>query len=375
MSSTQKTYYETKKPDENISVSYRLPVIKPTAKTTQSQTKGGVIISAEIIPFKAVRNVKQEKTVTYADVTKAGYDNYEISSTPYYTVTPENIQFKIRIRNNEQVPLKLSEVGFAIIIDGTQWSFPTGYLDDWNKGLILTGFEKEYLINGPQLEGLYSAQVVYLFLNGVPTSYNEAGSVTKKNNFEWYFECKAETVQKGEQKKFTYESEPIYKEKCKKCSGTGTDPQPYKCNSCGGEGTIVVNKKTYKCSTCDGSGVVHYKCANCSGVGVIAYPKSTEPPIKSSITWTGWKVNVTTNPPGAKVSMVNIRTGEYKSVGMSNVEADWYSSDAKSYPIIIEYQGQTLKVLPFDESGKEISKVVVDFLSSTPIVKEGKKVD
>ncbi|MFH1528396.1 MAG: hypothetical protein ABIG69_17460 [Bacteroidota bacterium] len=375
-SRTDKTYYETKKQDENITVSYRLPVIKPTAKTTQSQTKGGVIISAEIVPFKAIRDVKQDKSVTYADATQPGYDNYEVSNIPYYTVTPENIQFKIRIRNNEQVPLKLSEVGFAIIIDGTQWSFPTGYLDDWNKGLILTGFEKEYTINGPQFEGLYSAQVVYLFLNGVPISYNEAGSVTKKNNFEWYFECKAETVQKDEQKKYTYETAPIYKEKCQKCSGTGTDPQPYKCSYCDGKGSITrKDKKTYKCSVCDGSGRVYIKCDNCGGVGVISLPKSTEAPVKSSITWSGWKVNVISNPPGAKVSMVDTKSGEYKSVGMSNVEANWYSSDAKSYPIIIEYQGQTVKVLPYNPSGEEIPKIVVDFLSGAPTVKEGKRVD
>jgi hypothetical protein len=372
----EKKYSDIKKQDENITVSYKLPVIKATGKTTQSQTKGGVIISTEIIPFNAIRDVKQDKAVTYADPNQPGYDNYEVSNTPYYTVTPENIQFKIRIRNNEQVPLRLSDVGFAIIIDGTQWSFPSGYLDDWNKGLILTGFEKEYTINGPQLEGLYNAQVVYILLNGVPVSYNEAGSVTKKSNFEWYFACKAETVQKEEKKTYTYETKPIFQKKCPKCSGTGTDPQPYKCTYCDGKGTYVnsYDKKTYKCSTCGGTGIVHYKCPDCGGTGVLSYPKSTEAP-HSSTTWTGWKVNVSTTPPGAKVSMVDTKTGEYKSVGMSNVEANWFSSDRKSYPIIIEYQGQTVKVLPYDESGKAISKVVIDLLSGTPIVKEGQKVN
>ena len=126
---------------------------------------------------------------------------------------------------------------------------------------------------------------------------------------------------------------------------------------------------------CGGTGIVHYKCPDCGGSGVLSYPKSTEAPVKNSITWTGWKVNITTNPPGAKVSMVDTRTGEYVSVGMSTVEAIWYSSTAKSYPIIIEYQGQSVKVLPYDRDGKEISKVVVDFLSGSPIVREGGKAD
>lgn len=375
-STTEKTYYETKKPNENIIVSYELPVIKPMTKTPQTQTKGSVTISIEIVPFTAVYNVKQNKTVTYADATKPGYDNYEVVSIPEYKITPEAIQFIMKIRNsNADVPLHLSQVAFGLFIDGTQWDFPTEFSDTWQKGLVSYVAAKEYKIVGPQLAGLYSAQTIFFSLSGVPTSYDGAGNVTKKEKFEWYFDCKTETVKKEVQKTYTYETTPIYKEKCQKCSGTGTDPQPYKCSSCGGKGIVVVNKKNYKCSSCGGSGVVHYKCGNCSGIGVIAYPKSTEAPVKSSITWTGWKVEVITNPPGAKVSMVDTKTGEYKSVGMSNVEANWFSSDAKSYPIIIEYQGQMLKVLPYDDNGKEISKIVVDFLSGTPTVTEGKKVN
>ncbi len=377
VSRTEKIYYETTKQNENTTVSYKLPVIKSTGKTTQSQTKGGVIISAEIVSFTTVRNVNETKTITYADASKPGYDIYEVLKTPYYTVSPENIQFKVRIRNNEQVPLKLSEVGFAIIIDGTQWSFPSGYLDDWNKGIILTGFEKDYTIRGPQLDGLYNAQVVYLFLNGVPTSYDEAGSVTKKSNFEWYFECKTETVLKDEQKTYSYEASPIYKEQCHKCSGTGTDPQAYKCSSCNGSGLHYnpYDKKNYTCSKCNGKGIVYYKCPNCNGLGVISMPISKEAPVKSSITWTGWRVNVTTNPPGAKVSVVDTKSKEYKDIGMSNCYVDWFSSNSTSYPIIIEYQGQSVKVLPYNPSGKEIPKVVIDFLGGSPNVTLGRKVN
>ncbi len=377
ISRTEKTYSETKKQDENITVSYQLPVVKPMTKTPQTQTKGSVTISIEIAPFTATRNVKQDKTVTYADATKPGYDNYEISNIPEYKISPEAIQFNMKIRNaNADVPLHLSQIAFGLFIDGTQWDFPKEFSETWEKGLVSYVAAKEYKIVGPQLAGLYTAQTIFFSLSGVPTAYDRAGNVTKKEKFEWYFDCKTETVHKDERKNYTYEATPIYKEKCQKCSGTGTDPQAYKCSYCDGKGTYVgYDEKTYKCSTCDGSGVVYIKCGNCGGVGVIAYPKSTEAPVKSSITWTGWKVNVTTNPPGAKVSMVDTKTGEYKSVGMSNVEANWYSSDAKSYPIIIEYQGQTLKVLPYDDSGKEIPKVVVDFLSGTPTVTEGKKVN
>jgi len=378
VSTTEKTYSDTKKEDENITVSYKLPVIKPTGKTTQTQIKGSTTISISIVPFEASRSVKQNRTVGYADPTKPGYDIYEVTNIPYYAVSPEAIRFKMRISNsNEDVPLELSKITFALFIDGTVWDFPEKYEKTWEKGLVSSVSPKEYIIDGPQLAGLYSAKEIMLNLSGVPTDYDKGGYVTQKEKFVWYFQSQMEDVQKDEKKTYTYETTLIEKKACAKCSGTGTDPQRYKCSTCDGKGAYVnvYDKKTYKCSKCDGSGIVYIKCGNCGGGGVLSYPKSEEAPLKSSVTWTGWSVNVKTNPPGAKVSMVDTKTGEYKSVGMSNLQSYWYSSNAKSYPIIIEYQGKSVKVLPYNPTGKEMSEIVVDFLSGAPIVKKGTKVN
>lgn len=375
LETTERTYVDTRKPSKNITVPYNLPIVTPTAKTIQMQIKNGVTISAEIVLFDVKRYEKQEKTITYADPDKPGYDIYEVSNSPYYKVTPEQIQFKIRIRNNEQVPLVLSQVGFSLGVDGVEFSFPTEYKEDWNKGLIMTGSEKEYNIKGPDLTGLHNAQVIRLFLNGVPTSYNEAGNITKKDNFEWFFECELKTVIKEEQRTYTYETSLIENAQCSKCSGTGTDPQAYQCPSCKGAKVTknIFDGKMYTCSRCKGTGIVHYKCENCSGEGILYYPKSPRHQVAKSETWTGAKVQIVTTPAGAKISVVNTKTGEYESKGMSNITVDWYSSNSKSYPIIVEYQGQNIKVLPFDASGKSIFKIEIDFSSGTPIIKKGSK--
>lgn len=376
ISRTENIYPDTHRKSENTTVSYTLPIIKSTGKTEQTQSKGGVTISAEITPFTATRGVKQDRKISYADNSQTGYDIYEVSNTPEYQVAPEDINFKIRIRNNEAVPLKLSEVGFAIIIDGTQWSFPSGYLDDWNKGLILTGFEKEYMIKGPQLQGLYNAQVVYIFLNGVPTSYDEAGTVTKKSNFEWYFECKSATVEKQEQITYTYESEPIESRQCAKCGGTGTDPQAYKCPDCNGTGRHYnpYDKKTYQCSKCNGGGIVRYKCPECKGRGSISYPKSRLPNPISSVTWNGWYVTVVTNPNGADIKFIDTSTGEYRDASCSSpCKIPWYCTSGKSCPVIIEYGGKIVKVLPYKSDESQSPKIVVDFTGGSPYVKTGKE--
>jgi len=370
-------YKDIKKPNENIKVSYALPVINMTGKSIQSQTKGGVTITVEVVPFEVKRMIhKSEPVVTYRE--QSGYDNFEIKNSPVYNVNPENITFKVRIRNNEQVPLRLSEIGVAIITDGTQWSFPSGYMDEWNKGMVMTGFEKDYYVKGPQLAGLASSQVVYIFLNGVPVSYDEAGSITKKSNFEWYFDCKSTTITKDEQISYSYESKVIKSEQCAKCNGTGVDPQIYKCAGCNGTGYYVnsYDGKTYKHSTCSGTGKVRQKCPNCNN-GVNYYPLSTEAPIDTQVNWYGWPVKVTTIPSNAKISVVNTKTGKYTFAGFSNLLIrpclkSISGSDVNFTPIIIEYQGKEIKVMPIDEKGKNISKIEVDFSNRNPVVVKGK---
>jgi RecJ-like exonuclease len=150
------------------------------------------------------------------------------------------------------------------------------------------------------------------------------------------------------------------------------------CSACNGSGTFTNKEgKISKCYTCGGSGKVTQKrnCDTCSGRGVLAYPKSPKPPVAKEEVWTGWKVRVETNPPGAKVSVVDVNTAKYKDAGASNIEVRWFSS-SQSYPIIVEYQGKQVKVLPFTLDGKASRKVVIDFLSaSQPVVQVGRKVE
>ena len=381
---TDTKYKNFKKSNENIKVSYNLPSIQATGKSIQSQTKGGVIISVEVVPFEVKRMLKQTPPeVTYKDPNKADCDNFETSFTPYYEVkanTPngdfDNVMFKIRIKNNEQVPLRLSEIGVAIQADGTQFSFPSGYLDEWNKGMIMTGYEKEYYIRGPQLAGLSSSQIFYIFLNGVPTSFDNAGNVTKKNNFEWYFECKSEIIVKNEEKTYSYESKPIQIDICNKCNGEGSYNKEV-CPYCKGTGKFFYDGKYNPCN-CH-NGYIRNYCDVCNRTGKIARPLSTIAPIDYREDWKGWNVKVTTNPENAKVSIVANKVGKYTNAGLSNLTVtpwiahtwDNYSKN-EYFPIIVECQNMKVKVLPFDKDGKEISNIVVDFTGETPIVTKGK---
>lgn len=363
--------------NKDTSIQYFLPRITPTETTKQTQTKGGITITVEVIPTTVNFAETSNRRCTFSD--KPGYDVYEIKKTPKYEIWPNTVQFKIKIRNNETVPLRLNEIGFAIIVDGVQFSFPEEQTNEWNKGLVLSGFEKEYIINGPIQSSLNNAQAVYLFMNGVPTSYDKAGHIVKKDNFEWYFKCENQPFSKAEKITYSYEEEPVRKEKCVSCSGEGGFSKTVTCPTCNGKGAYLGSDgKAYTCYDCRGNKVVtrNNNCSACYGKGQLSFPKSNKPPVASKETWNGWRVNVITKPAGAKIFVFS-STGEYKQIGLTKVAGqtiNWLSPPSKEYPIRLEFNGKMIDVMPYSPAGKPLPSIIVEFSASDPIIKKGKLV-
>jgi hypothetical protein len=370
-------YVNFRKAPIDTTIVVSLPKIELPSDTKQTQVKGGVSVFCELVPFDIERTEHQERNITYSDV--PGYDIYEVAKEPVYIINPNELQFKIRVKNNQDRVLKLIDVPIILIVDGIQTSIPTDHLIEWQSALIVKGFEKEFMLLGPELGTLFNAKVIYIAIDDVPVLYDQAGNVSKKENFEWTFYVKKDEVPKQDKIVYAYETEPIYKEPCKACAGKGYFEHNYKCSVCGGSGVLTDKKgNTHKCYNCKGTGreTVKEKCTACNGQGVIEYPKSSKPPVEREVIWKGWKVRIESNPPGATVSVVDLSTEEYKNVGVTNVDVRWFSSSSKSYPIIVEYQGKQIKVLPFTPDGKESDKVVIDFLSGPePSVSVGRKVE
>lgn len=374
---TQRTYASVnEKADEPYTIEYKVPSITPTSTTKNSQEKGGVLISVEILPFSVERTIKTERVAVIQDPNKPSFDRFEIKQTPQYNVDEKCVQFKIRVRNNEQVPLRLSSIGFALVIDETQWSFPDEQIDEWNKGLILSGFEKQFTINGPNMRGLENAKVVYILLNGVPTNYDSAGNITKKSNFEWYYECSTASIVKEEIITYSYESSAIRKEKCTSCDGSGKNPKQEVCSKCTGNGKYIgFGGGTVTCNQCSGTGKVYPTCKPCFGNGSIAYPESTKPTVQESVNWYGWHVKIVSIPMGAQVSGCDPENGTIAtSAHTAPYVGAWYRTKNNPCPIILEYEGKQVKVMPVKPDGRPSNKIIVDFTGEIPKVVCGQDV-
>jgi len=379
LTKTISSYEEvTKKETETVTLSYEIPVITPSAETKQTQTKGGVTITCEVIPYELTIKDEISQNPFFADPNMRGYDIFEVSHTPKPMVSPDDFELNIKIKNNQERILKVRETALLLQIDGITVHIPEASLVDWYAGMIIKNGEFNYKIKVPEYKNLLNAKLVYLFINDVPTIMDEGGNIKKRENFEWFFECKKKTERREGKKTYTYEPRLIESKQCNKCEGTGTDPQAYKCSSCNGNGVTknIFDGKMYKCSTCDGTKIVHYKCPDCSGEGTLRFPKSHLPGIASSVTWTGNPVLVKTIPAGAAVQVIDTQTGKYRSCYKSSpVAVDWYCTYGMSCPILVDFQGKTVKVLPYSSDGKEVREIIIDFTKGTPAVTKGTKVE
>lgn len=366
-------------------VTYEIPALKAVEQTKQDQVKGGVTVSCEVTPFEAVKTMYEEKETVTADPNKPGYDIFKVGTKARYEVKPDEVWFNIRIKNNQDRILKLKDVAIVMLVDGVAYNIPDEAKQDWVGGMLVKGFEKTQRIRGPKISGLATDKIVYVSVNDVPTAYNAAGDVTKKENFEWYYQVAREKVKKQEVIEYSYQEVPVYKETCSKCGGSGKEPYKDQCHKCIGTGKLkYTDYKTGRswidnCNECNGNGyiIVQVNCAICRGKGKIEYPKSPEPKVKSSVTWTGWEVTLITNPVGSTINIVDPKTGQYTYAGVSNKLIKWFSSNTSSsetFPIILEYQGKKYKIMPYDAKGNPSAVVDVNFLGKEGVSVKGGKI-
>lgn len=366
------TYVNVSRADhKDTTVTYTIPSINLIENTKQEQTKGGITITCQIVPFVVNKETSTVSSVFWADPAKPGYDVFQTALLPYYTVSPNQLKFNLKIKNKQDHLLKMRDVALAVLNDGLEYKVPRQYMDEeWQAGNVMSGFEKNFEIPGPSIAELKAGKVIEIVINDVPVDYDAAGNVYRRANFNWTFVVNTKTESKNEAIAYRYESRPVRKEQCLACSGSGK--VMVNCSICNGTGKYKgFDGKIYACSSCNSTGRVQANCRGCAGLGFLTFPQSSNPRVTSSVHWSGYWVDVISKPAGAAIQVVDPAKDQYVYVNSaSNCRVQWYRSPTQTYPIILEYQGQKVKVLPY-KNGKDFPKVKVDFTTTPPTIQVG----
>lgn len=190
-------------PPANVTVKVLIPSLAPLAESAASQEKGGLRITLEPTGFQTQETVV-DSAREVAPPSKFGIvmkpDPNAIyvqhTQTPQLLVKPDRVIFHVHINN--QLPRVFRGAGIAVqfnVAGKVTNVDPSGYGDLVNV-IIPPRSEQEIIIVGPKVGSIPSPCTIGVFLYDVVTKMDDAGNVTEKQNFEWYYSYRTQDSEK-----------------------------------------------------------------------------------------------------------------------------------------------------------------------------------
>ena len=185
----------TPQPTPEVDVFADLPSVVPAAQTTETQRRGGVTITVAPTHFDTVgRTVckyrePQASLFTIAPSGATLQTHRKLLEIEYHDidVTPPGLTFLVTIRNGMNRVFRGSGAVVTFNVDSrVQAVEQSSYMELLNV-LIPPGGEAQVHISGPALPSLNDGTTLGLFLYDVVTAIDNAGTVTHRDNFEWFF--------------------------------------------------------------------------------------------------------------------------------------------------------------------------------------------
>lgn len=184
-------------------LSVDLPSLAILEGTGQSQTKGDLRITVSTETFVAKESFRTEQQQVpppskWGLVAMPCPNGVYVERTqiPELKVVPEGLAFHVHVNN--QMPrvfrgsglvVQFNIAGKVVNVD------PSGYGDLVNV-IIPPRSEQEISIAGPEISKIPSPSTVGLFFYDVVTKTDQAGNVSEKQNYEWYFSYRTQATQK-----------------------------------------------------------------------------------------------------------------------------------------------------------------------------------
>jgi len=109
------------------------------------------------------------------------------------SVEPDRLRFQVRINN--QMPRVFRGAGTVVQfnIDGQLKSVDQEGYQNLVQAIVPPRSQTTLEIYGPKLSNLPEEANIGLFFYDVVTNQNEAGEVTERQNFEWYYKYNSQT--------------------------------------------------------------------------------------------------------------------------------------------------------------------------------------
>jgi hypothetical protein len=179
---------------QSATMSISLPAITPQDETKVLQPKAGLELS--VIPVQYAVEQRQHVGIRQVSppfatalIRTEGQTVYvEKTTTTSLNVEPEQLRFQVKLNN--QMPRVFHGAGAVVQfnVDGAVLPVAQAGYSNLQGAIVPPRQEQQIEIIGPSLSSLKKDKgILGVFLYDVVTKQSEAGVVTEKQNFEWYF--------------------------------------------------------------------------------------------------------------------------------------------------------------------------------------------
>ncbi len=191
-------------PTREVDVFADLPLIQPVSQTVEMQRQGGVTITVAPTHFDTVGRtacVYQFPPTSLFSITTtpngATFQTHQrFVEVQYHDIdaTPPGLAFLVTIKNGMSRVFRGAGAVVQFNVDSHILAVEQSSYVEFLNVLIPPNNEAQVTISGPTLASLRDGATFGVFLYDVVTAIDNAGNVTKRDNFEWYFRVNRQRV-------------------------------------------------------------------------------------------------------------------------------------------------------------------------------------
>lgn len=183
-------------PPQMVEISASVPKLSAQKETQESQAKNGLTIALatsnydvrlkDRIRYEEYDASVAERLMYSGDDSQYAYVNQITESS----ATPEPDRLKFTVSINNQMPRVFHGGGTVVQfkIGGKLLAVDQAGYSELQNAIIPPRNEQQVVIYGPPLTDIPESGVLGVFFYDVVTDQNDAGVVTKKDNYQWYFD-------------------------------------------------------------------------------------------------------------------------------------------------------------------------------------------
>jgi hypothetical protein len=185
-----------------VTLHAKIPTFAPMPETPELQQKGGLKLSLAPLSYKVVDDSKKvmEPVNPGWKEAFAPHDKDDVfvllSVTPALGIEPARLAFRLHISNQMSRVFRGSGIAVQFNVAGKVVAINSDGYGELVNAIVPPRGEQDVLIVGPTVDTVPDPTTVGVFLYDVVTKTDAAGNVLDKQNVEWYFSYRCQTIDK-----------------------------------------------------------------------------------------------------------------------------------------------------------------------------------